>query len=90
MDNDYTDSQKLVLLYIRLASGVPVEPAQFAAEMGINRQTVYRQLSRLSQCRVPVYSVGRGQWTLLEGSPTPPPRKTVVPELYAFLQKEEA
>jgi len=58
----YTGSQRLVMLYRHLAQGFPVSPAQYAAEHGIKRQSVYYQLALLKRMGFPIANIDHGEW----------------------------
>lgn len=63
--NRWTGAQRLVKLYERLLTGIPIKPTEYARETGVARQTVYWQLNMLSSCGIPVVNVAYGKWTLL-------------------------
>lgn len=69
-NSDKTGAQRLVLLYIRLLTGKPIRPTEYARESGVRRQTVYYQLAMLSQIGVPVVNPIYGRWTLSSFSAT--------------------
>lgn len=62
----YTGSQRLVMLYRHLAQGFSVSPAQYAAEHGIKRQSVYYQLKLLKSMGFPIINTEYGEWSIGE------------------------
>lgn len=64
---DYTGAQRLVALYMYLASGQILRPSQYAKSVGTSRYNVYRQKRSLEAMSIPIVQLGReksGEWTL--------------------------
>ena len=61
-----TAAQKLVTLYQDLVKGYDVSPTKYAKKLGVERQTVYRQLDLLSQTGIPVTNIPGKGWTLVD------------------------
>jgi hypothetical protein len=64
--NNLTGAQRLVMLYMKLLTGIPINPTIYAKEMGLQRGSIYYQLDLLSGMNIPVVNCSYGQWTLLQ------------------------